>query len=253
MRRRALVVAGSAIVALTVAGVVMAVAPDEPGGACSPTLVPAYAGPQEVRALARRDTPPALLIINPDSGVGAHRQTDYADAVRRARQAGSQVIGYVATAYGRRDAAAVAAEAERYRRWYGVDGVFLDETSHHQSDLPHYRALSDRLRSWAHPLVLNPGVVPARGYFALADVVVTFEGPFSAYGEALARQPAWVRDRPSASIAHLVYAASLEQARAAAALHPHAGYVYLTPGVLPDPWGSVAGYAPASRRDRPCP
>lgn len=252
MRRGALVVAVSAIVGLTVAGVVMAVARDAPANQCWPTLVPAYAGPQEIAALARRDAPPALLIVNPDSGVGVRRQRDFAEAVRAARGAGSRVIGYVSTAYGKRDQAAVIAEAERYRRWYRVDGIFLDETSHHARDLAYYRALSERLRSWAHPLVFNPGVVPARPYFALADVMVTFEGPFSDYAQALARQPAWVRDEPAAAIAHLVYAASPEQAQSTTALHPHARYVYLTSGVLPDPWGSVTGYAPADRPDRPC-
>lgn len=253
MRRRApVVVAGAVLVALAVGGTVMAVAPGATGRACQATLVPAYAGPQEIRALAARDAPPALVIVNPDSGPGTHRRADFTDAVRRARSAGIRVLGYVSTAYGRRAETAVAADAERYRRWYAVDGVFLDETSHRAADLRYYEQLSRRLRGWSHPLVLNPGVVPARGYFALADVVVTFEGPYRDYAEALARQPTWLREIPAAAVAHLVYAASPQDALDARGLRPRARYVYLTSGVLPDPWGSVSGYAPDAQPVR-CP
>ena len=54
-------------------------------------------------------------------------------------------------------------------------------------------------------------MVPARGYFDLADLVVTYEGPFADYARRLAGEPEWVRDEPTA---HLVYAASREQADA---------------------------------------
>jgi hypothetical protein len=60
-------------------------------------------------------------------------------------------------------------------------------------------------------VVLNPGVVPARGYFDLADIVVTFEGPVDGYAGAVRRMPA-------------------------------AGYFYATSGTLPDPWSAVPPY-----------
>ena len=94
------------------------------------------------------------------------------------------------------------ADAERYREWYGVDGIFLDEVAHDDAQLPYYAALSRALRGDGE-LVLNPGTVPARGYFELADVVVTYEGPFADYARAAragarlaARRPA---DRPPTS------------------------------------------------------
>ena len=251
MRRRVLLLLPG-IVAVAVGGVMIASVPARAPSVCWPTLVPAYAGPQAVTSLAERDAPPALVIVNPHNGVGAASQSAYAAAVKRAQRAGIKVIGYVSTAYGKRAASEVLAEAERYRRWYGVDGIFLDETSHHAADLPYYRGLSDRLRPSAHPLVFNPGVVPARAYFDLADVVVTFEGPFRDYREALARRPGWLGDQPAGSIAHLVYAASPADAETVAALRPHAGFVYVTAGVLPDPWGSVRGYAPAGNHGVSC-
>ena len=39
------------------------------------------------------------------------------------------MLGYVATTFGARPAADVEADAARYRDWYGVDGIFLDEVA----------------------------------------------------------------------------------------------------------------------------
>jgi hypothetical protein len=91
-------------------------------------------------------------------------------------------------------------------------------------------------------VVLNPGVVPAREYFDLADVIVTFEGPYAAYGPAMEATPEWVRDQPPGRVAHLVYDASRQQAMATVSHPQKAGYVYATSGSLPDPWRTVPSY-----------
>ena len=88
-------------------------------------------------------------------------------------------------------------------------------------------------------VVINPGLVPARAYFELADIVVTFEGPFADYARALREMPAWVREISSEKIAHIAYAASSADARELDASSTGAGYVYATNGVAPNPWGSL--------------
>jgi hypothetical protein len=90
-------------------------------------------------------------------------------------------------------------------------------------------------------VVLNPGTVPAPGYFDLADIVVTFEGPYSAYSTALANMPDWLRRLPASRSAHLIYGASGEQALHAIG-QDSAGYVYATTGSLPDPWSTLPTY-----------
>ena len=197
---------------------------------CAGSLVPAYLHPEQIERLARRSTLPELLVINPASGPGAAPRAEYRRAIAAARSGGARVLGYVPTSWATRPRVAVEAEIDRYREWYGLDAVFLDEAAASESALPYYRALRDRARF----VVLNPGVVPARGYFDVADVVVTFEGPFAAYG-ARARDPAPERS------AHLVYATSREQAlRALERREPR--YAYFTSGALPHPWGTVPDY-----------
>jgi len=209
--------------------------------ACVGTLIPAYVPPQAFSDLEG----PHTLIVNPASGPGERPNASWRWAIERAQAGGSRVLGYVPTTYARRDPAAVEADAERYRAWYGVDGIFLDEVTHDEADLPYYR----RLRLDAPVLVLNPGMVPARGYFDLADLVVTYEGPYADYARRLAREPEWVRDEPTA---HLVYAASREQADELFAAPARSTSLYVTSGVQPNPWGAPPPYL-QDERSTQCP
>jgi hypothetical protein len=198
-------------------------------------LVPAYVSPAELAGLAQRRAERRIVIVNPASGSGSTRDPAYAGAVRLLQRGETRVLGYVATGYGSRPADAILAEIDRYSAWYGVDGIFLDETSSDRERLGHYRTLGEAVRTKRGLMVVqNPGVVPDRGYFETADVIVTFEGPHSAYGE---RRP--VPDVPREKVAHLVYAAP-EGPSSPFVGDGDAGYVYATPGVLPNPWGRLA-------------
>ena len=132
---------------------------------------------------------------------------------------------------------------DAYESWYGLDGIFLDESASSEDQIPYYRALSRHIRSAGKRLVVaNPGVVPADGYFELADTVVTFEGSYGAYAGALERMPAWVGRLPQGRTAHLVYGASREQALEAVSRESGAASVYVTSGSLPNPWGELPSY-----------
>jgi hypothetical protein len=223
--------------------------------ACAPSLIPAYLRPGAFAALADAAPGPRLLIVNPASGPGERPDADYRRAIAHAQARGARVLGYVATTFGARHSAAVLNDAEHYRSWYGVDGIFLDEVTHGEESLPYYTALSRQLRGTGE-LVLNPGMVPARGYFDLADVVVTYEGPFADYAARLAQAPDWLSDVPAERTAHLVYSASLTQARSLFAASEPDIHLYVTSGTLPDPWGSPPPpylREEAERRSQACP
>jgi hypothetical protein len=221
---------------------------------CAASLIPAYLSPQGLVDLADAAPGPRLLIVNPASGPGERQDPDFRRAVAHAQAGGAKVLGYVPTTFGARHSTAVLADVEHYREWYGVDGIFLDEVSHDAAQLPYYAALSRRLEGEGE-LVLNPGTVPARGYFDLADLVVTFEGPFADYASRLAQTPAWLKDIPADRTAHLVYAASAAQARSIFAATPHDVHLYVTSGSPPDPWGTPPPYLreEADSRSPKCP
>jgi hypothetical protein len=205
---------------------------------CPGSLVPAYLEPEAILRLVERSTLPRVLVINPASGPGLAPDPTYREAISAAQAGGTKVLGYVPTTWGARPVQEAEAEIDRYRDWYGVDGVFLDEAAATASRLSYYHELSHHARAvGARFIVLNPGVMPAREYFGIADAIVTFEGPISAY-----------RDRRNADgiaperTVHLIYGASREQALRALEPSPSAGYMYVTSGTLPHPWGTVPDY-----------
>jgi hypothetical protein len=234
---RACFVASAAAGTILLATALSGRAPEHRRASCPASLVPAYLEPEAILALVQRSTLPRLLVINPSSGPGPARDAAYRHATAAAQAGGARVLGYVPTTWGMRPPADAESEIDRYRDWYGVDGVFLDEAAASASKLSYYHALSHYARAaGANFVVLNPGLMPARDYFSIADAIVTFEGPISAY-----------RHRPADDIepertAHLIYGASREQAMRALEPSPPAGYVYLTSGTLPHPWGTVPEY-----------
>jgi hypothetical protein len=243
-RQRGLLLASAAAAGAIVLVTLLSTRGAERRAICRTTLIPAYVPPHALVDLVRASSRPRLLVINPSSGPGTEAVPAYRGAVRTAQRAGARVLGYVHTTYGARPAADVMADIDRYTSWYGVDGIFLDEASHDVAHVGYYAGLGRHVRAGGarRVVVLNPGVVPAREYFDLADVIVTFEGPYAAYGPAMEATPEWVRDQPPGRVAHLVYDASRQQAMATVSHPQKAGYVYATSGSLPDPWRTVPSY-----------
>lgn len=183
------------------------------------------------------------VILNVDSGPGAVVDQSLLAVARRTAEV-TTVLGYVDTGYGSRCIAEVLAEIARYRAWYPVSGVFLDQVTTSARTLPWYRRLTATIRDLAAgEIVLNPGTVPLDpGYAEIADAVVTFEGPYPAYRRL--RVPPWARELPPERFWHLVYATPADQLGPAleTARSQHAATVYVTDGTGPNPWGGLPPY-----------
>jgi hypothetical protein len=211
------------------------------GSSCRAALIPAYVPARELARLAHGPSRPRMVIVNPDSGPGARRDHAYIAAVSRLQAVGVRVLGYVPTGYGWRPLQSVLDDVDRYQRWYDVDGLFFDEAASAAGLVPYYAAMARAARGQSRRLVvLNPGVIPAPGYFDVADVVVTFEGDHEDYVAAMRETPRWLR-RHHAHAAHLIYDAT--RADASNALESAAAdYVYATSGTLPNPWQTLPPY-----------
>ncbi|MFE5939860.1 spherulation-specific family 4 protein [Streptomyces sp. NPDC056470] len=165
------------------------------------------------------------VVLNPASGAGTAPDPGFAAVAARLHAAGVRVLGYTDTAYGRRPHGEVVAELLRHRDWYGADGAFLDQVPTAPKALAHVRRISVAARAaGARTLVLNHGAHPDPGYAELADLLVTFEGPWDSYRGL---------DLPLADhYCHLVYAAprgALPTTRVHCAV----------PGTGPHPWGTL--------------
>lgn len=212
----------------------------------SAALVPAYFHPAERSAdwAALRDPRLLAVVLNVHNGPGAAPDPAFAAVVAGIEAAGGTVVGYVDTDYGARPITEIETECERYRDWYGVADVFLDQVPTEADALPEYARLAAALRAAAAEfIVFNHGAYPDPGYAAVADLLVTFEGPWQAYRQ-LGPPPAWTRRLRVGRFCHLVYAVPPEDLDAALdqAGRSSAGVVYLTDGNGANPWGGLPGY-----------
>jgi hypothetical protein len=82
-----------------------------------------------------------LVIINPASGPGTGADSNYVTLSSNLRAAGTIVLGYVATIYTAKTAAAVQAEVDKFFTWYNVSGIFFDEASTNCTTVSYYQQL----------------------------------------------------------------------------------------------------------------
>ncbi|MDQ2785034.1 MAG: right-handed parallel beta-helix repeat-containing protein, partial [Chloroflexota bacterium] len=187
-----------------------------------------------------------VAIINPNSGPGAVSNPAYVAQVQRSQATGLTILGYVHTSYGARADTDIKAEIDAYANWYHVDGIFFDEASTDCARQSYYAALTAyaRQRTSSHRAVrtaLNPGTQTNECYMAVADVIVTFEGDASAYQSGYSA-PSWVANYAPGRFWHLVYnVPTAQQMRAIVLLSKErrAGWIYVTPDNLPNPWDTL--------------
>lgn len=248
-------VPGSASLAAAVLGVVMAACGSNTGVASAPgplttarcqnLVVPAYfyPGADWTRIEDGRPVPRIMIMDAAGPGAGSAPNQAYQDAAKKARDAGITILGYSDTSYGRRPASVVEDDVRKYRAWYGVYSIFLDQVSSSAGQLPYYRQLARYIHS-AHrgAVVLNPGTYPDQRYMSVGDIIVAFENTYATY--ARLQVPGWVRSYPVARFAHIVYATTASQLTDARALavQRHAGYVYITDRNGPQRYSALPGY-----------
>jgi hypothetical protein len=216
------------------------------GDGLSSVLVPAYFRPGLFPAEWAALSDPRLLavVLNVDDGPGDSCEPEFVSVASGIAAAGSTVIGYVDAGYGARSIAEIETAARRHRNWYGVAGIFLDQVPAGSRTLGRYRAVGARLRAeGAEFIVFNHGVYPDPGYADVADLLVTFEGPWTAY-QLMDAPPAWARGLPAWQFCHLVYgvpATALDEA-VALADERGAGVLYVTDRQGVHSWNGLPGY-----------
>ena len=190
-------------------------------------IVPLYTDPgpewkRLAQAIGASPDVPFAIIINPQSGVGIAHRDDYAAALPALAAANVTLYGYVDTAYGKRDLAAVEAEMAQWRDWYGITNFFYDDVA--TGELDYYRGLSERARAFGNAqTIANPGIAAPAAFAEWFTTVVVYED--SGYPSLAAIASAAERCGPEA-IAILVVASTYED-RATDALIAHAHWVYI--------------------------
>jgi hypothetical protein len=214
---------------------------------CQSSFVPAFFAPQGWARSVSGGRFPAVLILNPASGPGTAPDPAFRAAVGSAENAGTHVIGYIGTNYAQRPLAEAERYVRDYRKWYGVTGIFLDQTpttGSHQ--IGYYRSLASFIRRTTPKATiwLNPGAYPDQSYMSVGNVVMAFEGPYANYLRL--RIPRWAHHYPATRFAHTVYATpgAVVANTVRLSRQRNAGYVYITNDVGSNPYSALPNYWP---------
>jgi hypothetical protein len=216
-------------------------------------VVPAYFYPSDNSPwddmTAAADEIPITAIMNPGNGPGSFKDNNYVAAVNAFRAAGGRVIGYVHSSYGLRSLALVTADIDKYKAWYGIDGIFVDEMANTgpAERLNYYKAIYDHVKSvdpeWE--VMGNPGTSTIEQYatWPAADRLMVFENVGAAYpGYA---PSAWNAEYDNEMFVHLVHTEASTanmQTFLELAVQRNTGGIYITNDVMNNPWDTLPSY-----------
>jgi hypothetical protein len=209
--------------------------------------VPAYfsPGPEWQRVIAGAPTV-GLIVFNPNSGPGTATDPGYTQVIAQAQAAGITVLGYVATNYGQRAEADVAADINRYYDLYTPTGIYLAEGP---MDVDcagmeaMYHRLSDVVRARDPSAYLAVGTRFCPTYIFFFDLMVQFARNWPEYQTDYA-PPDWMPANSPQRFCHFVHSVPpTDVARAMSlTISNGAGYVFTTDGTEPNPWGALPSY-----------
>ena len=196
-------------------------------------LVPAYfhpaLEPEQWAMMADRAEQVQMVILNVNDGPGERRDEARLEALERLLEAGVAVAGYVDVDYGQRPRHDVVADIGCFMLWYRVTGIFFDRVPAAPDQVPAAALLARHARDiGAQSVIFHHGVYPAEAYAEHADILGTFEGPWSSYVDLPV--PRWARELTDAKSYHVVYSVPPASFGDAVLLanRRRAGYVYIT-------------------------
>ena len=215
------------------------------GASASGVLIPLYSYPGSswnviIQQRLAYPSVPITVIVNPASGPGNSRDTNYATWINTLRSAGINVLGYVYTSYAARSPNSVMADVTAYKAWYAVNGIFLDEMSNVVAHESYYSALTNYAHSLGLSTVVgNPGAAVPASFFGTVDVIVIYENAGVPTASAIGSSTMGLSKSGFASISYGVSSLTSSSVKAVAAL---AGYVYVTDEGMPNPYSSLPSY-----------
>jgi hypothetical protein len=202
-----------------------------------------YPGPDwNVLASTKAHYPsvPMVAVVNPDNGPGTWEDPNFLSGVITLHNAGVFVIGYVWTGYASRNIYSVEADILAYKNLYNLDGVYLDAMSNLAGEEWYYAALTSYAHSIGMWLVVgNPGASVPSSYGGTVDSMIVYEN-------SGVPSTSWVSQitsfGPKSEFGAVAYGVGWVDSNWLGAVVGSLGYIYLTGGVLPNPYIPISVY-----------
>lgn len=200
---------------------------------------PAWA--ELIAAAQAHPTVPVIAVINPINGPGTAARSDYMLGIEKLTAAGVKVGGYVATGYGKRAAAEVHADIDRWRNLYPkATAIFFDEMAFEPGHEVYYSGLHTYAKSKGIDHTIgNPGVDSKPGYVGTVDTLLIYESAGLPAVEALG---GWHESHPRERFGILPHSVPSLDVGFIGKAKARCGYIYVQNDVMPNPWDTLPSY-----------
>ena len=119
-----------------------------------------------------------IAIINPNSGPGSTIDQNYVTGIQSLQNAGITVLGYVSTDYGAVTTNSVASQVSEYKGWYGVNGIYYDETSNNPGEVSYYQTVTTAAENLGFTVsVGGAGATVSSNFDDIFNILVVDENP----------------------------------------------------------------------------
>ncbi|MGI0018898.1 MAG: spherulation-specific family 4 protein [Nitrososphaera sp.] len=185
-------------------------------------------------------TLPWVAIVDPHHGPGGQYDANYARNIEKLQAANVTVLGYVSTLWAGKSPDLVREDIKKYKDWYGVDGIMLDEMI---SD-PGFEGLYSNYTNYAKSLGMrqvigNVGTNISPSYVGTVDSISTVEGDRT---PPLSWLRGWQLNYDKSNFLYITYSQSWTDPQYIAESTKYVGSLYMTDDTMPFPYDDFPAY-----------
>ena len=183
---------------------------------------------------------PWIAVVNPLNGPGDGNNYVYETYINKMQTANIQVVGYVSTFWGAVPPEKVKSDIDKWKDYYHVDGIFIDEMSNKAGDVKYYKDVTAYAKSIGIKLVIgNTGTDATPEYVGAVDNIVISEG----YGApTLSRLGGWHVNYDKKNFSYIAYSQSTVDRQYVATSSSFASYIYITDNHYPNPYDEIPSH-----------
>ncbi len=189
------------------------------------------------------------VIINPSSGPGTKKDSNYVSQIDKVRKSGIKILAYIPTTYQKRPIEEVYGDIEKYFKLYGkgnIDGFFFDEIGvEKENEVNYMKELYNYVKNLSgnYMIVSNPGRQVTDKISPYSDIFVTSEISGDEYINRFTEPESEFEKNieNSRHIYHIVYDVKPEQYETVVRLSRkrNAGWLMITSDKLPNPYNDM--------------